>query len=146
MKAVIFEEYGEPEVLKTKDIAKPTIGSKDILVRVKVTAVMAADSRIRGARFPRGFGLLARMFFGITKPRVKILGSTYSGVVEKAGAYVTQFHVGDEVCGMTGAQMGAYAEYIKVSDYKSIALKPKNVSHDDAAGLLFGGTAALFYT
>lgn len=145
MKAVAFEEYGGPEVLKIIDIAKPHIGREDILVRVKVAAVTAADSRIRGARFPRGFGFLARLFFGITRPRVRILGSTYSGVVEKVGGNVTQFRVGDEVCGMTGGQMGTYAEYIVVSSYKSIALKPGSVSHEDAAGLLFGGTAALYF-
>jgi len=145
MKAVIIEEYGEPEVLQIKDFPRPKIGDKDILVRVKAVAVTAADSRIRGARFPKGFGFLAKLVFGIAKPRVKILGNTYSGIVEQAGRDVTQFHVGEEVCGTTGIHMGTYAEYIKVSKYKSIALKPTSVSHEDAAGLLFGGLAALYF-
>lgn len=145
MRTVNIEEYGEPEVLKIKNIPKPTIRSGDILVRIKATAVTAADSRIRGARFPKGFGFLAKLVFGITKPRIKILGSTYSGIVEQVGKNVSQFHVGDEVCGMTGVQMGTYAEYIRISKYKSIAFKPKSVAHEDAAGLLFGGTAALYF-
>ena len=102
MRTANIEEYGEPEVLKIKNIPKPTIRSGDILVRIKATAVTAADSRIRGARFPKGFGFLAKLVFGITKPRIKILGSTYSGIVEQVGKNVSQFHVGDEVCGMTG--------------------------------------------
>lgn len=145
MKVVVCEKYGAPEVLHTVDMPKPTVKDGEILVKVKATAVTAADSRIRGARFPKGFGLFARLAFGMTKPRSKILGSTYSGVVETAGKSVTEFAVGDEVCGMTGTKMGTYAEYIVVSAFKSIAKKPGAVSHEDAAAMLFGGTAALYF-
>ncbi len=145
MKVVIADSYGGPEVLHIVNAPSPSIGANDILVRVKAFAVTAADSRIRGARFPRGFGFLARLFFGLRKPRIKILGSTYSGVVEQVGSSHTQFEVGDEVCGMTGAKMGTYAEFIKVTKFKSITKKPSTVSHEDAAGLLFGGTAALYF-
>ncbi len=145
MKAVIIESYGPPEVLKIRSVPKPKIGDNDILVKVKAFAVTAADSRIRGARFPKGFGFLAKLVFGVTKPRLKILGSTYSGIVVEIGKNISQFSVGDEVCGMTGVKMGAYAEFIKVNKFKSITKKPSTVNHEDAAGLLFGGTAALYF-
>ncbi len=145
MKAVVLEKYGPPEVLKLADVAKPEIKENEILIRVVSTSVTAADSRIRGARFPKGFGFLARLAFGITKPRVKILGSIFSGVVEEVGSKVGRFKVGDEVCGMMGIKMGAYAEYIKLSTFKSITTKPKSISHQDAVSMLFGGTAALAF-
>lgn len=145
MKAAIIDRYGPPEVLQIQDIPKPTIKDNEILVRVKAAAVTAADSRVRGARFPKGFGLLSRLAFGITKPRIKILGDTYSGVVEAVGKNVSEFKVGDEVCGMTGAKMGTYAEFIKIRKFKSIAKKSATISHEDAAGMMFGGTAALYF-
>lgn len=145
MKVAIATSYGPPKVLKVIDVPKPQIGNNEILVKVKATAVTAADSRVRGARFPKGFGTLSRLVFGFTKPRVKVLGSTYSGVIEEVGKNVSEFKVGDEVCGMTGAKMGTYAEYIKIGKFKSIAKKPVKISHEDAAGMLFGGTAALYF-
>ncbi|MDQ2973105.1 MAG: NAD(P)-dependent alcohol dehydrogenase [bacterium] len=145
MRAVITEQYGSPKVLQITDIPKPTIGENEILVHVKTVAVTAADSRIRGARFPSGFGLVARLVFGLSKPRNKILGNTYSGNIEQVGKNITEYKLGDEVCGMTGAKMGTYIEYLKVSKFKSIAKKPTSISHRDAVGMLFGGTAALYF-
>jgi NADPH:quinone reductase-like Zn-dependent oxidoreductase len=145
MKAAVINSYGPPEVLKIQQVPRPTISKRQILVKIEATSVTSADSRIRGARFPRGFGFIARLAFGINKPRTKILGSTYSGVIHDLGDNVSNFKLGDEVCGMSGIKMGSYAEYIKVDGFKSIAIKPKNISHTDAAGILFGGTAALFF-
>lgn len=145
MKAAILNTYGSPDVLQIMEVPKPRINKKEILIKVKAVAVTSADSRIRGARFPKGFGFFARLAFGVTKPRVKILGSTYSGVVHEVGSDVSDYKVGDEVCGMTGISMGAYAEFIKVGKFTSITIKPKNISHEEAAGMLFGGTAALYF-
>lgn len=145
MKAAILNSYGPPTVLHIMEVPKPKINKTEILVQVKAAAVTSADSRIRGARFPKGFGFLARLAFGITKPRVKILGSVYSGVVHEVGSDVSDYKVGDEVCGMTGISMGAYAEFIKLSKFKSMAIKPKKITHEEAAGMLFGGTAALYF-
>lgn len=144
MKAAVISAYGAPEALHVKELERPRIKSGEVLIRVRAVAVTSADSRIRAARFPRGFGFLARLAFGVFKPRVKILGSTYSGVIDEVGEGVSGFLVGDEVCGMTGIKMGTYAEYIKVNG-ASIVKKPKTVSHEQAAGLLFGGTAALYF-
>lgn len=145
MKAAIIDTYGAPDVLKIKEIPKPEIKDNEVLVKIKAVAVTAADSRIRGARFPRGFGIFARIFFGIIKPRIRILGSTFSGVVEEVGDNVTTIHIGDEVCGMTGARMGTYTEYIKISKPDNLVRKPTKISHEEAAGVLFGGTAALYF-
>ncbi|MCW5875510.1 MAG: NAD(P)-dependent alcohol dehydrogenase [Anaerolineales bacterium] len=145
MKAAHVTQYGSPEVVTIQEVAQPQPKDDEILVRIHSSAVTAADVRIRAARFPKGFGLLARLAFGYSKPRNAVLGNTFSGVVEAAGANVTEFQVGDEVCGMTGTQMGTHAEYLVISQNKAVVKKPKAVSHQDAAGVLFGGTTALYF-
>ncbi|HEY1085594.1 MAG TPA: NAD(P)-dependent alcohol dehydrogenase [Candidatus Saccharimonadales bacterium] len=145
MKAALYKEYGSADVVSAMNVVKPKPGDNDVLIKVKYTAVTAADARIRGAIFPKGFGFLARLAFGIGKPRNQILGSCFSGVIEAVGKDVDVFKSGDEVCGMSGIKMGAHAEYIVVNARKSLAIKPQNVTHKDAAGMLFGGTAALYF-
>lgn len=145
MKAAVYKKYGPPEVLSIQDIPKPEPKHNEILVKVACSTVTAADLRIRAAKFPSGFTPFARMVFGITAPRRKVLGSCFSGVVEKAGKQVTAFKPGDEVCGMSSLAMGAHAEYMTVKASKSVVKKPEKVSHSDAAAALFGGTAALYF-
>lgn len=144
MKAAVFERYGPPEVVRVDEVADPVPSSKRVLVRVHAAAVTAGDSRIRGARFPRGFGPVARLLFGVRRPRRPVLGGVVSGVVEQVGERVTGFSVGDEVCGMTGGVHGTHAELTTVKAEK-LALKPAAVSHADAAGVLFGGSTALHF-
>lgn len=144
MKAAVFDRYGPPDVVRVVDVPRPEPKPDQVLVRVHAAAVTSGDARLRGSTFPPGFTPFARLAFGVFRPRKRILGSAYSGVVEAAGAAVTRLKVGDEVCGMLGATMGAHAEYVTVPAEKA-ALKPAAVSHDAAAGLLFGGTTALFY-
>ncbi len=145
MKAAIYTQYGPPEVVSVKDVPAPTPKKNELLVRVVSSVVTAADGRIRAARFPKGFGVVAKLAFGAFAPRNHILGSCFSGVVEAIGEGVTDFSIGDEVAGMTGVGMKAHAEYLVISAQKSVVKKPTAVSHDDAAGVLFGGTAALFF-
>ncbi len=144
MKAAVVDRYGPPEVVRIADVPRPEPQAEEVVVRVSAAAVTAGDARIRGARFPKGFGLPARLVFGIVRPRRPILGSSFSGVVETVGSRVGAFAPGDEVCGMTGTRMGAHAEFVAVP-VKKVARKPAGVTHEDAAGLLFGGTAALFF-
>lgn len=144
MKAALVDRYGAPEVVSVAEVPRPEPRPDEVLVRVAAAAVTSADSRIRGGRFPTGFGLMARLAFGLKGPRRRILGSTFSGVVETAGARVDGFRPGDEVCGMTGARMGSHAEYVAVPA-KRLARKPSAVSHANAAGVLFGGTTALYF-
>jgi NADPH:quinone reductase-like Zn-dependent oxidoreductase len=144
MRAAVGDRYGPPEVVRIVEIPQPAVGADEVLVRVEAVAVTSGDARIRGARFPTGFAVPARLAFGISRPRRKILGGSFSGVVEAVGPRVTGIAAGDEVCGMTGVRMGAHAEYVAVPA-KKLARKPAGVSHEQAAGLLFGGSTALFF-
>jgi len=145
MKAAIISKYGPPEVLTIQEVAKPTPQKNEILVEVMTSAVNSGDARIRGANFPKGFGLLARLGLGIRGPRTKILGVSFSGIVAEVGSEVSEFKVGDEVFGMTGAKMGAYAQYLVVNSSKCVVHKPKQITHEEAAALPFGGTTALHF-
>lgn len=142
MKAVVVQQYGGPEVASIQERPSPSITPHELLVRVEAVAVTSGDARIRGARFPRGFSVPGRLALGLRGPRNPVLGSAFSGVVEKVGASVEGFALGDEIAGMNGAKMGAHAQLAAIST-RSIAHKPAAVSHLDAAGVLFGGTTAL---
>ncbi len=148
MKAVVFRQYGPPEVLKIEELSKPITKIGEILVRNKATAVTAADYRIRGANFPKGMGLFARLYMGFFKPKekVQILGTGFSGVVEAVGENVSLFKKGDAVFGMkTPPNFGTYAEFLVVDENSAVTIKPKSMSHQDAAGVVFGGTTALYF-
>jgi NADPH:quinone reductase-like Zn-dependent oxidoreductase len=144
MRAAVVREYGPPGVVRVEEVPDPVPGPQDVLVRVRATAVTSGDARIRGARFPRGFAALGRVALGVRRPRRPVLGLTFSGVVEAVGSKVTDVSVGDEVAGTTGTRMGTHAELVVVRASKVVPL-PAGVSHDDAAGVLFGGTTALYY-
>lgn len=141
MRAAVVEKYGPPEVVQIRDLPLPRVGAKSVLVRVAATAVTSGDARIRGANFPDGFGTLSRLALGFRGPRRTVLGGVFSGTIEALGAKVAGFAVGEEVCGMTGISMGCHAQYV-VAPATKLAHKPTTVSHDHAAGLLFGGSAA----
>lgn len=141
MRAAVYERYGPPEVVSLREVPTPRPAKGEVLVRVRATAVTVADARVRAARFPRGLGLFARLAFGIIQPRKHVLGSCVSGVVEAVGPGVSELAVGDEVCGMAGVGMGTHAEFAVVSA-RRLVRKPSGVSHEDAAGVLFGGTTA----
>jgi NADPH:quinone reductase-like Zn-dependent oxidoreductase len=141
VRAAVYERYGPPEVVRLAEVPAPEPRRGQVLVRVRSAAVTSGDARIRAARFPDGFAPFARLAFGVRAPRRRILGSTFSGEVAAIGAGVEGFAVDDEVCGMTAVAMGAHAELVAVKAAK-LAPKPPAVRHDDAAGLLFGGTTA----
>jgi NADPH:quinone reductase-like Zn-dependent oxidoreductase len=144
MRAAVVDRYGGPEVIRIAEIPRPEPGADQVLVRVLAVAVTSGDARIRGARFPPGFGFLARLVFGLGRPRRRILGSAFSGLVEAVGSGSDRFAAGDPVCGMTGTRMGAHAQFIAIEAAK-LARVPPGVTHEDAAGVLFGGTTALFF-
>ncbi|WP_331728176.1 NAD(P)-dependent alcohol dehydrogenase [Streptomyces sp. NBC_00158] len=144
MQAAVVDRYGAPDVVRIGEVPRPAPRKGEVLVRVRAVAVTSADSRIRGARFPSGFGPFARLAFGLFRPRRPVLGSAFSGEVAAVGPHVGDVAPGDEVCGMTGIRMGAHAEYVVVPA-KKLAPKPPAVSHDDAAAVLFGGSTALFF-
>lgn len=144
MRAVVVERYGPPEVARIETVPRPVPGKDDVLVRVAAAAVTSGDARIRGARFPPGFGLPVRLAFGLRGPRRRILGMVFSGTVEDVGLGVVGVAPGQAVCGMTGTSMGAHAEFVCVRAGR-VAAVPAGVSHPEAAGLLFGGSTALYF-
>ncbi|MEY2849407.1 MAG: hypothetical protein RI885_2074 [Actinomycetota bacterium] len=142
MRAAVNDRYGPPSVVSVREAPMPAGKSGEVLIGVRAAAVTAADSRLRGARFPSGFALPARLVFGILRPRRSILGSSFSGEIIAAGP--GGLPVGTPVSGLSGIRMGAHAEYLSVAASRVVP-KPDTVSHEDAAGLLFGGTTALFF-
>lgn len=144
MRAALVTRYGPPEAVEIVEAPMPEPRAGEVLVRVAATAVTAADSRLRAARFPAGFSAFARPAMGFTGPRVRILGNCFSGIVERVGPGVSTYAPGDEVAGMTGSRMRTHAEFT-VAPVKSLARKPAEISHADAAGMLFGGTTALHF-
>lgn len=144
MYAALVERYGAPEVVRVVEVARPRPGRDQVLVRVAATTVNSGDARIRAARFPAGFAPFARLAFGVTRPRRKVLGNCVSGVIEAVGEREEGWAVGDTVCAMTGMAMGGHAQYVVIPMSKLVRVPP-TVSHDDAAGVLFGGTTALHF-
>lgn len=146
MRAVVYDEYGPPEVLNEKEIPAPLPGKGEVLVKVHATTVNFGDLFARDLKnktrkdfhMPSILFPMVKLSFGIKKPKVRILGSEFSGVVESVGEGVTKFKVKDEVFGYTGQKMGAYAEYLTISHKKMIGLKPRNMAHEEAACLPYG--------
>jgi len=158
MRAAVVDRYGGPEVVRVTERPDPVPRAREAVVRVVATTVNSGDARIRGARFPRGFGVPGRLALGLRGPRRDVLGVAFAGVVEalgtdaagtrppsaSVGIEASPLAVGDRVCGMTGARMGAHAELVAVGAER-LARVPDGVSYDDAAGVLFGGSTALYF-
>jgi len=143
MKAAVYDRYGPPEVVYIKEVPTPEPKDDEVLVRIHATTVNSGDWRVRSLEVPSGFGLLVRLAMGIFAPRNKILGMEFSGVVEAIGKDVTKFQVGDAV--FSGPELGCHAEYRTVPEDGPIALKPANLSFEEAAALCFGGVTALHF-
>lgn len=140
MKAAVYTQYGPPEVLKVKQVDKPIPKKNELLLRIRATAVNSGDWRLRKAD-----PFAVRFIFGLLSPKINILGSVFSGEVESVGEDVKHFKVGDLVFGHTDMSFGSYAEYKCVPENGSIALKPANISHNEAAVIPFGGVTALHF-
>lgn len=145
MRAVIWTAYGDPEVLKVREVDRPVANHGDVLVNVRASAVTTGDCRLRGFRVPVGLWLPTRLAFGLSKPRRKIPGMDFSGVVVAVGEGVDVYQPGDRVLGSTGMALGANAEYVCIGQHKAIAKIPESLSCTDAASLIFGGLTALHF-
>jgi len=143
MKAMTYHKYGGPEVVALAEVPKPSPKPNEVLIRVLATTVTSGDYRARSLDMPAGFGLIGRLVFGLTGPRQPILGTELAGIVEAVGADVINFHPGDEVIAFTGGAYGSHAEYRAISEDSTIALKPGNLSFEEAASLSFGSMTAL---
>jgi len=145
MKAVVYTKYGSPNVVALAEVPKPAPKVHEVLIRVHATTVTTGDWRARSLEMPPGFGLLGRLVFGVFGPRKPILGTELAGEIEAVGKAVTRFKPGDQVFAFTGASYGCHAEYRTISEAGMIALKPTNLSFEEAAALSFGGTTALSF-
>lgn len=143
MRAALATAYGSPDVIQIREVATPAPGDDDVLIKVHATTVTSGDWRVRSLNVPAGFGLISRLVFGLRRPRQPILGTELAGVVEAVGANVTRFKAGDAVFAYSDARMGAHAEYKVLPEDGAIALKPANLSFEEAAALSFGASTAL---
>jgi NADPH:quinone reductase-like Zn-dependent oxidoreductase len=151
MRAIIYTKYGPPEVLQLKEIEKPTPKDTEVLIRVYAAPVSFGDVMARNFKkiSPRKFTmplplwLLTRMYFGFTKPRIRILGSAFAGKIEAVGKNVKLFKEGDQVFGYRGQRFGAYAEYLCMPEDRMVAIKPTNMTYEEAAVVPYGTLMAL---
>ena len=146
MKAVVFDTYGPPEVLHVGEMAKPVPKNDELLIRVHATEATKADCEFRRSKFAvKWLWPTTRLFTGITKPRRRVLGWYFAGVIESVGNRVSRFQPGDEVFGCTKLRMGAYGEYVNLPESYAIVPKPVNISFEEAAAVPLGGLNALHF-
>jgi NADPH:quinone reductase-like Zn-dependent oxidoreductase len=146
MKAIVYTEYGPPDVLQLKEIAKPTPKDNEVLIKVRAATVTAGDVNIRGFTFvPPGFGPLPRLMFGLGKPKRTILGTELAGEVEAVGKDVKLFKKGDQVFGIDSNSLGAYAEYACRPEKGALSIKPVNATYEEAVAIPFGAGTALYF-
>ena len=143
MRAIVYERYGSPDVLEMREMQKPIPKDNEVLIKIHATTVTSGDWRARTLNVPAGFGLLSRLFFGVSRPRQPILGTELAGEIESVGKNVTRFKAGDQVFAYSGSGMGCHAEYKCMPEDGEVALKPLNLTYDEAAALSFGGTTSL---
>jgi len=151
MKAIVYKEYGSPEVLHLEEVAKPVPKENEVLIRNHATTVNFGDLMARNFRAisPRQFSmlflfwLLTKISFGLNRPKNPILGSEFAGEVEAVGSAVTRFMPGDQVFGYLGQSMGAYAEYFCFPENGVMAIKPPNMTYEEAAVVPYGAIMAL---
>lgn len=145
MRAVVCTRYGPPEVLQLKDVPKPMPGKNEVCIKIFATAVTASDCIVRAfrvslpLRLPMGFAL------GFIRPRNPILGLVLAGEVESVGHDVTRFKPGSQVYAFTEYRFGTYAEFECLPESALLALKPSNVTYEEAAAVPYGGLLAMYF-
>jgi NADPH:quinone reductase-like Zn-dependent oxidoreductase len=152
MKAAVYTEYGPPEVLKLEEVEKPTPSENEILIRNHATSVNYGDLSARNFKaitpqqfnMPFPFWLISKFYFGLRKPKISILGSEFAGVIEAVGQDVKRFKKGDQVFGYPGQDMGAYADYLCLPEDGVVAIKPTNMTYEEAAVIPMGAIMALY--
>ena len=140
MKAVVYTQYGSPDVLQFKEVEKPVPKDNEVLIKIIATTVNRTDCGFRQPEY-----LVVRLVCGLFKPKRMILGSELAGIVAKIGKNVKTFTLGDAVFGLSTFNFGAHAEYVCIAEEKSITTKPANKSFNEAAAVCDGGFLALAF-
>ena len=137
MKAILFYKYGTPEVLQYKEVEKPVPKANEILLKIRAAAVTMGDCEMRSPEITSLTWFMSRLYFGLRKPRIKILGSYFAGDIQSVGADVKSFKMDDQLFGIS-ATFGAHAEYICLSDKGALTKMPANMSYEEAAPVGLG--------
>jgi NADPH:quinone reductase-like Zn-dependent oxidoreductase len=140
MKAIVYTQYGPPEVLRMQEVEKPAPKGNEVLVKIHATTVTATDCLLR-----KGEPTWSRIILGLRRPRKKVLGIELAGEVEAVGEAVKRFKPGDFVFGAAMAAMSCCAEYVCLSEKAGLAIKPSNLTCAEAAALADGALTALTF-
>jgi len=151
MKAIVCTKYGSPDVFQFKEVEKPTPKDNEVLVRVYATTVNYGDIVARNFKeiSPRKFNMpllfwfFAKIYFGLRKPKITVLGSEFAGEIESVGKDVKRFRKSNRVFGYLGQSMGAYAEYLCIPEDGVLTIKPANMTYEEAAVVPYGAIMAL---
>jgi NADPH:quinone reductase-like Zn-dependent oxidoreductase len=145
VRAVVYDRYGPPDVLRLADVERPVPKDHEVLVRIRATTVTRADCATREANRRSGLiaALLSRLIFGLRRPKRRVLGSELAGVVDAVGDAVSEFAIGDHVFGTSGLRFGAHAEFICLAEGSSLARMPGGVTFEQAAAVCDGAINAL---
>jgi NADPH:quinone reductase-like Zn-dependent oxidoreductase len=133
MKAIVYTEFGPPEVLQLKEVDKPAPKEDEVLVRIYATTVAKEDPEMRGSPGLNGF----------RKPKKPILGWYLAGEIGATGKNVERFSIGDQVFGSAGMRLGTHAEYICLPEDGALAIKPAKITYEEAAAIPNGALTAL---
>lgn len=141
MNAAVYTKYGPPENVQIKKVVKPLPNENEVLIKIKSTTVNSGDARLRKAD-----PFLVRLFFGLFKPRINVLGVDFAGIVEAVGKEVTKYKIGDEVFGSaTENGFGTHAEFITMPEDGLLTYKPNNLSLENSSAIFFGAHSSLHF-
>jgi NADPH:quinone reductase-like Zn-dependent oxidoreductase len=146
MRAVVYDRYGPPDVLRVAEVERPVPKEDEVLIKIHATTVTRADCATREANRRSGLlvMLISRFISGIRRPKQRILGTELAGEVEAVGAAVNEFAVGDHVFGTSGFRFGAHAEFLCMQESALLAHKPTGMNFEEAAAVCDGALNALW--
>lgn len=145
MRAMVCKRYGDPGVLELQELEKPLPEDNEIAIKVLASTVTAGDCEMRSFTFPMYLRLPMRLLFGVRKPRMKVLGQEFAGIVDSVGEGQKHFKKGDRVVGSTGLKLGANADYVCLPARYAIVHMPEELNYEQAATIPTGGMNALFF-
>ena len=138
MKAVVYKKYGPPEVAELTEVEKPIPKDNEVLIKVYASTVNRTDAGFRSAEY-----FISRFWSGLFRPKYKILGCEFAGIIEETGSNVTTFKKGDKVFGYNDKTCGGHGEYLTIAENDSITYLPGNMNFEEAAPITEGAHYAL---